>query len=142
MRFFPVSIFGSGSTRRVEKLPHYISAKMKPEFIRIDGLMMVPVCILGLLCRQSFIWLVCPQVLVVMFIRQAQHGHDSLGAAGYPDLAVALLYYPLIGWILSRAGKAGKLRPVAIRVMVWHVAFMGLAVLAGEMRNRIWGFGR
>jgi hypothetical protein len=75
-----------------------------------------------------------------MFIRQAQHAYDSLGAADYPDLIVALIYYPLIGWVLSRASRKGTLRQVAVRIGIWHIAAIGLAVGAGEMRNRIWGF--
>jgi len=107
----------------------------------IGGFLMAPVCFLGLVDRQSFIWIACPQALVVMFLRQWQHAPDSLGAADYPDLAVAVLYYPLVGWILSRASRKGRLARVAVRVAIWHVVAIGLALGAGEMRNRLWGFG-
>ena len=102
---------------------------------------MIPICLLGLLYHQSFIWAICPQALVVMFLRQSQHAYDSLGVADFPDLVVALLYYPLIAWILSRSFQAGTLRRVAFHVVIWHIAAIGLAIGAGEMRDRFWGFG-
>lgn len=106
----------------------------------LGGFLMVPVCVLGLFWQQSFIWGICPQALVVMFIRQSQHAYDSLGAAGYPDLAVAVLYYPLVGWILSRAEARNRLWSVVIRVGVWHVLAIGLAIGTGAIRNQLWGF--
>jgi hypothetical protein len=112
---------------------------MKSKLFLICGFVMIPVCILGLFYQKSFIWTVCPQSLVVMFIRQARHAPDSLGAADYPDLTVGLLYYPLIGWILSRASQKGTLRRVSLHVCIWHIAAIGLAVGTGEIRNRIWG---
>jgi hypothetical protein len=102
---------------------------------------MIPVCPFGLLYQQSFIWVVCPQALVVMFVRQLLHAYDSLGAADFPDLAVGLLYYPLIGWILSRANRQDRLGRVAAHVAIWHVAAIVLAWGAGEFRNRIWRGG-
>lgn len=114
---------------------------MKSKLLLFGGFLMIPVSVLGLLYHQSFIWAVCPQALVVMFIRQWQHAYDSLGAADYPDLAVAFLYYPIVGWILSRACRQGTLRRVAIHVGIWHIVAIGLALGAGEMRNRMWGFG-
>lgn len=113
---------------------------MKSTPLLAAGFLMIPVCLLGLFYQQSFIWVVCPQALVVMFIRQSQHAYDSLGAADYPDLAVGLLYYPLVAWILSRASRMGTLRRVAVRVGIWHIAAMGLAFGSAAIRNRIWGF--
>jgi len=113
---------------------------MTSKKLRIGGFLMAPVCVLGLGYHLSFVWLVCPQALVFMFLRQSQHGYDSPGAAGYPDLAVALLYYPIVAWILSRASREGRLRQVAIHAAIWHFVAVVLAVSAGEMRNRIWGF--
>ncbi|HSY17572.1 MAG TPA: hypothetical protein VK815_04520 [Candidatus Acidoferrales bacterium] len=113
---------------------------MKTMLMRIGGLLMAPVSLFGLFFGQPFTWLVCPQALVVMFLRQSQHAYDSLGAAGYPDLAVALLYYPLVGWILSRASKAGRFQRIAIYIVICHIAAIVLAVWTCEMRNRIWGF--
>jgi hypothetical protein len=111
---------------------------MKSKLFIIAGFSMIPVCLFGLLHQQAFIWVVCPQALVVMFVRQSQHAYDSLGAADYPDLAVGLLYYPIIGWILSRASRQDRLRRVAGHVVIWHVAAIVLALGAGEFRNRMW----
>jgi hypothetical protein len=120
------------------KPPDAVPPKSKLFFA--GGFLMAPVCFLGLFYSQSFVWLVCPQALVVMFLRQWQHAPDSLGAADYPDLAVAMLYYPVVGWILSRASRQGGLAGVAVRVGIWHVVAIGLAVGAGWIRNRLWGF--
>jgi hypothetical protein len=114
---------------------------MKSNLLFIGGFLMIPACLLGLLYQWSFVWVVCPQALVVMFFRQSQHGYDSIGAADFPELAVALLYYPLIGWILSRSRRAGRLRRVAIHVGIWHIAAIALAFGAAEIRNRIWRVG-
>jgi hypothetical protein len=114
---------------------------MKSTLLLVAGFLMIPVCLLGLFYQQSFIWVVCPQALIVMFVRQSRHAYDSLGAAGYPDLAVGLLYYPLIGWILSRAHRQGRLRRIAVHVFIWHIVAIGLAVGAGEIRNRMWRGG-
>src|SRR6185295_17988102 len=107
---------------------------MKAKLLLAGGFLMIPVCVLGLLYHQSFIWVLCPQALVVMFIRHWQHAFDSLGAASYPDLAVAFLYYPFVGWILSRAYRQGTLRRVAVHVGIWHVVAIGVAMGAGEIR--------
>jgi len=104
------------------------------------GLLMAPVCVLGLLYHKPYIWGVCPQTLVVMFIRQSLHAYDSLGASDYPDLAVAALYYPIIAWVLSRAWRHGSLGRISLGVAAWHVAAVGLALGSVEMRNRMWGF--
>src|SRR5580693_7061339 len=87
------------------------AAPPKSKFFLITGFLMAPVCFMGLVFVQPLILIVCPQalVVVVMFLRQWQHAPDSLGAADYPDLAVAVLYYPVVGWILSRASRKGKL---------------------------------
>ena len=83
-------------------------------------------------------WVVCPHALVVMFVRQAYHAYDSLGAADYPDLTVALLYCPFVGWVLTRAAKQAKLRSIGLRIALWHVAVIGAAVLAVQFRNKLW----
>ena len=114
---------------------------MKSTLLLVGGFLMIPVCLLGLFYQQPFIWVVCPQALVAMFIRQSQHPYDSLGAAGYPDLAVGLVYFPLIGWILSRAVRDGRIRRVACHVLVWHIGAIALAFGAAEMRNWIWRAG-
>lgn len=104
------------------------------------GLLMAPVCALGLLWQSSFIWIICPQALVVMFLRQSQRPYDSLGAGGYPDLAVGVLYYPIVGWILSQALKKGTLKHTTIRVAAWHAVAFVLAWSTAEFRNRMWGY--
>jgi hypothetical protein len=114
---------------------------MKSRLLIVGGFLMAPVCAFGLLYQDSFVWLVCPQALVVMFLRQSQHAYDSLGAADYPDLAVALLYYPFIGWLLCRASQTGRLPRVAIKIVLWHIVAIALAVGAGEARNRLWAIG-
>lgn len=114
---------------------------MKSKLLLIGGFLMVLVCVLGLLWQQSFVWAVCPQALVVMFLRQPLHAYDSLGAADYPDIAVAVLYCPLSGWILSLAAARNKLRQVVVRVGIWRGAFIGVAVSAFAIRNRLWGLG-
>jgi hypothetical protein len=113
----------------------------KSKLILGCGLLMVPVCMLGLLYQQSFIWGVCPQALLVMFLRQSLHAYDSIGAADYPDLAVAVLYYPVIAWILSRAFRRGHLGSASAYVGACHIAAIGLALAAGESRNHIWRIG-
>ncbi len=115
------------------------SDSMKANLMVVAGVLMAPVCLFGLLYRQAFIWVVCPQALVVMFLRQSRDAYDSLGAADYPDLAVGLFYYPLIGWILARASRRGLFRRVVVRVALWHCVAIGLAVIAAGIRNKIWG---
>ena len=63
---------------------------MKSKLILVGALLMVPVGFFGLVYHQWFAWGISPQALVVMFVRQSQHGYDSLGAAGIEDLTVAL----------------------------------------------------
>ena len=99
---------------------------------------MVPVCLLGLIGHQPFIWVICPQALVVMFVRQSLRAYDSLGAAHYPDLVVAALYYPIVGWILSQDLLREELRPTAVRTAIWHVVAIGFAVGTAMMRNWLW----
>src|SRR6185503_12316035 len=82
----------------------------KSKFYLLGGFLMGLISVLGLVWQQSFVWQVCPQALVVMFLRQSQHAYDSVGAADYPELMVAILYYPLLGWILARAAARDKLQ--------------------------------
>jgi hypothetical protein len=105
------------------------------------GLVLSPICALGLLWHQSFIWVVCPQSLVVMFLRQAGSPYDSLSAADYPDLVVGVLYYPVLGWLLSRALKNGTLQRTGMRLVLWHAVALALAFGTAEARNRLWGYG-
>ena len=132
-----------GPTRLPTRIPQGVGVVLRfvnaSTSMLVAGFLMAPVCLFGLLYHQAFIWVVCPQALVVMFLRQSQHAYDSLGAADYPDLAVGLLYYPLIGWILARASRRGLFRRVVVRVALWHCVANGLAVIAVGIRNMIWG---
>jgi hypothetical protein len=107
---------------------------MQRRVLLIAGFVMAPICVLGLLWRQAFVWIVCPQALVVLFLRQTQSPFDSLGAADYPDLAVGMFYYPVLGWILSRALKRGALPRTAAHAAVWHAIALGAAVALWPFR--------
>ncbi len=102
------------------------------------GILLAPICVLALGWHWSGAWVLCPQALIVMFARQCQSAYDSLGAAGYPDLAVAALYYPILGWFLRRAAKAGRFRSVSVWAGLLHMAAIALAWAAAETRNKIW----
>ena len=112
---------------------------MKAKLLFIAGFLMAPVCVIGLFWQWESIWILCPQALIVMFVRQWQHAYDSLGAADYPDLLVGAFYYPLLGWLLSRAVKRGRLAAVGTSMGLWHLVAIGVAWAAGEVRNRLWG---
>src|SRR5436189_4337627 len=100
---------------------------MKAQLPLIAGFVMAPLCGWALLWRWPFILFVCPQALFVMYVRQALQAYDSLGSPGYPDLAVAILYYPVVGWLLWRAIKHGTLPRVGGRIILTHVVFIALA---------------
>jgi len=76
-----------------------------------------------------------------MFLRQSFHGYDSLGAASYPDLLVAVLYFPFVASILSRAFRRGQFRKASAYVGSWHGVAVLLAIGAGEFRNHVWTIG-
>lgn len=114
---------------------------MRAKLPLIAGFVLAPICAFGLFWQWGSIWVLCPQALIVMFVRQWQHAYDSLGAVGYPDLVVGVLYYPFVGWLLTRALRAGKLARVGGSVALWHVAAIGVAWAAAETRNKLWGFG-
>ena len=107
----------------------------------IIGFLMAPICVFALLRRWSSIWVLCPHALIVMFVRQWQHGYDSLGTPSYPDLAVAGLYYPILGWFLRRGIKSGRLSTTGTVAGLLHVVAIGIAWGAQAMRDRIWGMG-
>jgi len=113
----------------------------KSKLILACGFLMAHICLFGLLYQQSFIWGVCPQSLFVMFLRQSLRAYDSIGAAGYLDLAVAGAYYPVTAWILSRAFERGQLRKASAYIGFCHIAAVGFAVGAGEFRNHMWRIG-
>jgi hypothetical protein len=105
----------------------------------VGGFFMGLICSVGLFLQGLFIWVVCPQALIVMFLRQMQHGYDSLGAAGIPDLLMGLFYGPAIGRILGHAIRKGNFRSVLGWVVIGHLVAIGLAVLLVVIRNRTWG---
>lgn len=107
----------------------------------IIGFFMAPLCIFALFWQWSGMWVLCPQALMVMFVRQWQHAYDSLGAADYPDLAVAAVYYPIVGGVLHWAVKTGRLKYVATAACLLHLAAIGIAWGAAAIRNRIWAIG-
>jgi hypothetical protein len=113
---------------------------MNSKLLFIGGFLMEAICLFGVARQFSLAWVIFPQALVVMFLRQSQHGYDSLGAPGLPDLVVAALYYPFLGWILSRASRKGTLSHVAVGAIILHILAIGLALLTLEVRNQIWGF--
>jgi hypothetical protein len=75
-----------------------------------------------------------------MFVRQAQDGYDSVGAAGYPDLIVGALYYPVVGWFITRGISQERLARISSSVTLWHVAAFGVAWVAWQVRNKFWGW--
>ena len=108
--------------------------------IWLGASILVAVSVVGLLYRWALIWLLCPQSLVVMFWRQAQRPYDSLGAAGYPDLAVAALYFPLMAWLLSRANRNGKMLHIARWIGIWHLVAVAIAIGMATFRNHVWSY--
>jgi hypothetical protein len=110
---------------------------MRPRVLSIIGTLLAITSVVGLLFQWSICWVLCPQALIVMFVRQARHSYDSLGAADYPDLAMALVYWIAIGWVLSRAVRTGKIKSVAVRVAAYHLVAIVLAVL---ICSRAWGW--
>ena len=114
---------------------------MKAKLLLFVGFLMAPICVVGLFWQWRSIWVLCPQALIVMFARQWHHAYDSLSAADYPDLVVGSLYYPIVGWLLSRAVQHGKLARIGVSVGLWHVVAIGVAWAACGLRNRLWGLG-
>lgn len=95
---------------------------------------------LGFCWGRAYVWFVCPQALVVMFVRQGLSPFDSIGAPDYPDITVALLYYPTMGWFVSQARERGTLRRTTVRVAVGHAIAIIAAFAAMHLRNKFWGW--
>jgi hypothetical protein len=112
---------------------------MRPRLLLIAGTLLGPFCVAGLLFRWPLIWVLCPQAILVMFVRQWQNAYDSLGAADWPDLAVAASYGPMVGYVLHQADKRGKLARVSKPAAVWHLVAIFLAYVSAELRNKMWG---
>lgn len=121
------------------------SDSTKPNHLRTllwyaGSVLLAGIALAGLFYRMAYVWIFCPQALAVMFYRQSLRPYDSLGAADYPDLAVALLYFPLVGWFLDRAHRAGRLPQSVLRTVIGHLVAVALAILALNFRNQIWAY--
>jgi hypothetical protein len=101
-------------------------------------LVLVPACVFGLLFQLPFMWMLCPQSLVVMFSRQAMRPPDSLGAADLPDLAVAAFYYPIVSWLLIRAVRRTMVTRAIRQLIFWHLVAMIAAISLWLIRNTLW----
>lgn len=112
---------------------------MKAKLFLIGGIIMAPIATCGIVWCKFYVWGVCPQALVVMFIRQTIDGPDSLGLPDLPELAMAILYYPIIGWRLARGAEQGQLLRVSVVITFWHVIALALAWGACALRNSQWG---
>ena len=111
----------------------------KERFLQVIALLiLVPTCVFGLCYHLPFMWLLCPQSMVVMFIRQSNRAFDSLGAADLPDLAVAAFYYPVVSWLLIRAARQGMISRVVRRLAFWHLVAMIAAPSLWLVRNALW----
>ena len=104
----------------------------------IGGILSAAASVAGLCYHLKYIWVLCPQSLVVMFYRQSLRPYDSLGAADLPDLAVAAIYFPIVAWLLSRACNSGRFWHVARWIGIWHLVAIALAVGAAKYRNLAW----
>ena len=113
---------------------------MKSRLFSIIGILLAVASVVGLLFQMSYCWVLCPQALIVMFLRQSQHAFDSLGAADFPDLFMALLYWPLVSWFLMKADRTRHLWRSSFLLTLFHVLAIGGAVAAGSFRNSVWGF--
>jgi len=114
---------------------------MKAQLPLVMGFVIAPLCGWAFLWGWPLMLFICPQAVLVMLVRQAQHGYDSLGGADYPDIAVAILYYPIIGWILQRAIKRGTLPRVRVLIILAHIVAIALALGGAAVRNRPWRSG-
>src|SRR4051812_13064216 len=92
----------------------------RPRLAVRAGLLLAPLPVLLLFFQFWIAWIVCPYALMVMFIRQSLQAYDSLGAADVPDLLVALLQFPLLGFLLARAARKGSLKPTLTAIFICH----------------------
>ncbi|MEO7299062.1 MAG: hypothetical protein ABI042_10870 [Verrucomicrobiota bacterium] len=112
--------------------------KMKPWQIITAGWLLAPLPPILLIWHTSAAWIISPYALCVMFVRQAQHAPDSLGAAGIPDLLVAFLQFPMIGRLLAKSLQESSIKQMWTRIIVCHLAVIGSAVLLAKFRNHVW----
>jgi hypothetical protein len=111
---------------------------VKTKLLFALGLAVALLSVFCLIWKPPFMWLLAPQALSVMFIRQAQGGYDSLGAPGFPDLAVAFFYPLFVYWLLARAATRGKLERARSRIALQHGAFILFAFLMLAFRDEVW----
>ena len=112
--------------------------KIKPWQIILAGWILAPLPPILLFWQNAAAWAVCPYALCVMFIRQAQHAYDSLGAADIPDMVVALLQFPVVGWLLAKAMQKRSIKPTLARIIVWHLVAITAAFSLAQYRNHVW----
>jgi len=114
-------------------------ARFTRKFLLVSAiLVMMAVCVFGLVYQSQIMWVLCPQSLVVMFVRQAMGPIDSLGAAHIPDLAVAAFYYPIVGKLLFRGLEQGAATRVIRQISLSHLVAIVLAIVCAKLRNSIW----
>jgi len=106
--------------------------------INTVGLVLTPWPPMLLLLWNPVGWVLCPDALCVTFIRQAQRGYDSLGAAGIPDLLAAIVRFPVMTWLLVKVLQKNTLRQTALRIFIWHLLAIVVAVLLVKFGNYAW----
>jgi len=121
------------------------TSSLKPRPVRAvvwysAGAVLAGIAVMGLFLQHAYLWFLCPQAVAVVFYRQSLRPYDSLGAADVPELAVAVLYFPFVAWLLSRAQRKGELRRAALWIGFGHLAAVALAVAATRFRNQIWAY--
>lgn len=105
-----------------------------------SGAALTGLAVMGLFLHHAYVWVLCPQALAVMFYRQSLRPYDSLGAADIPELAVVILYFPFVAWLLNRAQRKGDFRWTALWIGIAHLTAVALAVAAAGFRNHIWAY--
>lgn len=101
---------------------------------------MAGLAVMGLFLQHAYMWVLCPQALAVMFYRQSLRPYDSLGAADVPELALAVLYFPFVAWLLNRAQRKGDLRWTAQWIGIGHLVAIAIAIVAAKFRNEVWAY--
>jgi hypothetical protein len=108
--------------------------------ISILGILLGILSVAALLFHHSVCWAVCPQALIVMFVRQSLRAYDSLGAADWPDLIAAVSYPVIVTRLLKRAQQRGVLRRGMIYLVMTHLIAIAAAFWLMLVRDHFWGF--
>jgi hypothetical protein len=117
----------------------HTGSRIRQEILwQLGGVLLAGATVIGLLFQFDFVWALCPQALIVMFCRQAMAPYDSLGAADYPDLAMPILYFPLVAWLLSRAHRSGNFSKTTAKIGLWHLMAVVASIGAAMFRNHVW----